>query len=151
MKYIKKFENLKYYNIDAIVDEYIETALWTNDDEIPDYLGIYDVSIDSRNRCKEEIEWFIDMCGDIINDTEDKEIGKDLWLTRNGHGSGFFDKSYDKDDLLILEELSRLLGPVEVYYDVKIIFHSSDRYKNIDVNELKKKLEIVINSKKYNL
>ena len=29
------------------------------------------------------------------------QLGMDIWLTRNGHGTGFFDRSYDNEEDLV--------------------------------------------------
>ena len=129
------------------------TALWTENDNLPEGSTIHDISSDSKDRCKEEIEWFLDNTGDILDNVDDAEIGDDLWLTRNNHGSGFFDRSYSTEDLEILKTLTDKLGNVDVYNDKNgiIYFNSSDSYKDFDVEEFNKRIEIGKYMKKYNL
>jgi len=46
-----------------------------------------------------------------------EQIGHDLWLTRNGHGAGFWDRPdlYGEDLAQRLTEYSKAAGSVDVY------------------------------------
>jgi hypothetical protein len=39
-----------------------------------------------------DLEIFVSLCEQWLNDWDDAQIGQDFWLSRNGHGSGFFDR-----------------------------------------------------------
>ena len=43
---------------------------------------------EAKNDCKE----FLDIAGDKLTDNQLEQAGHDLWLTRNGHGAGFWDR-----------------------------------------------------------
>ena len=43
------------------------------------------------------------------------QAGHDFWLTRNGHGAGFWDGDWPEDAGDRLTEASRDFGPVDVY------------------------------------
>ena len=45
----------------------------------------------------------------------DEQLGHDLWLSRNGHGAGFFDRGYDEDVEKKLEDAARLLKGTDLY------------------------------------
>ena len=45
-------------------------------------------------------------------------IGHDLWLTRNHHGAGFWDRGYPKDLADRLTELSQSLGERSLMVDI---------------------------------
>lgn len=156
MKYLFYFENFgnsKHY-IDDILKNYLECVLWTEeyDEEVKDKT-IYDFSEKSKKEATEQIKWFVDMSGDALDDISDESIGHDLWLTRNGHGSGFFDRGYDDDIEEILSYLSNILGEVylEVGDDDKIDFIGSDKYKDFDFEQYKKDKELKKTMSKYNL
>lgn len=41
--------------------------------------------------------------------------GRDFWLTRNGHGAGFWDGSWPEPYASELDQLAKAAGPAEVY------------------------------------
>lgn len=163
MKYIKKFEEIQqdieieYHDIDDILKAYFECALWTEEDnqEINEKdLNIHDITDESKQEAREQIEWFVETAGDALNDIKDDSIGNDLWLTRNGHGAGFWDRKYDEDVRELLTFLCYNLGEayIEVDDNDKIrIYSYSDKYKTIDINKYKENREFDKILKKYNL
>lgn len=164
MKYIKTFEEIQeeevqieYHDIDDILNAYFECALWTEEDneEINDKdLNINDISPESEEQAREQIEWFVETAGDALNDIEDDSIGHDLWLNRNGHGAGFWDRGYDEDVAELLTFLCENLGEayIEVDDNDKIrIYSYSDKYKTVDINKYKENREFQKNVKKYNI
>jgi hypothetical protein len=91
--------------LDSFTRGYLEAALWTSDFEPG-----------SGEWSEREGEWSIDMiapeslaraievCKDFQDDNRedldatgasDNRNGVDFWLTRNGHGAGFWDRGYD--------------------------------------------------------
>ena len=85
----------------AFVRGYLECALWSSvddDDGMPldrDY-SIEDVSFESLVRIIPECADFIDAQADLLEQAGDdySQHGDDFWLTRNGHGTGFWDRGY---------------------------------------------------------
>ena len=67
-----------------------------------------------------DIKTFIRYAGDeaiqeAINENGLYQLGIDIWLTRNGHGSGFFNYNYENEDILMnaakkLKEKSLYIG-----------------------------------------
>ena len=53
-----------------------------------------------------------------------ESVGHDFWLTRNGHGAGFWDGDYEKEIGIKLTELSQQFGECHAYVgdDNKIYF-----------------------------
>jgi hypothetical protein len=158
MKYLKYFEMQRSYNIDEIVKYYLEAALWTEQERLEEDLEdndftIYSFSDDDKKVIKEEIEWFISNIGDSINLMTDDQLGYDLWLTRNGHGAGFFDRNYPKKDEQILNKLCDELGFADIYVgdDNNIYYESCDKYKEFDVDKWKKEMKFRNDVNKYNL
>lgn len=82
-------------NIDEIVSSYIEAMLWTEVDEIKDK-GIEDLSPESLNSIKTDVTTFYEKNKELIDmlpaEYGHEQIGHDFWLTRNGHGAGFWDR-----------------------------------------------------------
>lgn len=67
---------------------------------------IEDIEVDSRISAYVDIKTFIKNAGDVavqeaINENGLFQLGMDIWLTRNGHGAGFFDHWYDNDESLV--------------------------------------------------
>ena len=151
MKYLKYLkENLSDHNIKKIVDSYLECALFTEDVKNK---TIHDFSKKARDRANTEIVWFVSTAGNALDNIEDNLIGQDLWYSRNGHGSGFWDNDYDDDVVKILMDLSGELGEIYLYkHKGKIYFEGgNEKYKEFDIekyhNDIKKKKTL----KNYNL
>jgi hypothetical protein len=67
-----------------------------------------------------DIKKFINLAGkeaveEAIEDQGLFRLGMDIWLTRNGHGSGFFDHSYDDDNEKKLMDAARSLKEKYLY------------------------------------
>lgn len=80
--------------MDEFTKQYIVTALWssTGDDDRPldDDHGPDDLSPETLRRMTTDCQEFQDKHYDKFG--EDPEYaGHDFWLTRNGHGAGFWD------------------------------------------------------------
>lgn len=98
--------------LDEFIEAYIECALWsTNDESTPgggepldQNYGFGDIAPDClaamvadckrfQDHNREEIEtWdLVRICGCPPLPSPDEMAGHDFWLTRNGHGAGFWD------------------------------------------------------------
>lgn len=156
-KFKKFYEStLIDYDIDDIINDYFATALGTEEDQNDELQGktIYDFSDEAKQQAKEEIEWFIktaiDLDEDIFEDISDDKIGSNIWYSRNGHGTGFFDDIYDNDKMtlirLLLDQLCEI--NLEVGSDDKIYFFGgSNKYKTFNYEEYQRNKAV----KKYNL
>ena len=94
----------KYLVEKMIINSYIETILWSS--ELDDF-SMEDFDKDSLELCEKEVLEFVDKAMEFIDDSNNFEtldmVAHDFWLTRNGHGAGFWDKDYtNKDDLTAL-------------------------------------------------
>jgi hypothetical protein len=54
-----------------------------------------------------------DAISEALNTNDEFQLGMDIWLSRNGHGSGFFDRSYDHEKELM--NAARNLKEVDLY------------------------------------
>jgi hypothetical protein len=108
--------NLGELNIDEILNSYLETALWAEESEENNLKDktINDVDKESVVNSKIEIYNFIKKAQqeapDELSTYDSKMLGHNLWLSRNGHGAGFFDDNNDK-----LQNLARSIKPVDIY------------------------------------
>ena len=116
VKNLREDVNLGELNIDEILNSYLETALWAEESEENDLKDktIYDVDKESVVNSKIEIYNFIKKAQqeapDELSAYDSKALGHNLWLSRNGHGAGFFDDNNDK-----LQNLARSIKPVDIY------------------------------------
>jgi len=89
--------------------------------------GREDIEPDSLIKAYQDIKEFIRLAGDeavneAIVDKGYEQLGHDIWLTRNGHGAGFFDHSYDNEQKLM--DAAHALKEVDLYIndDMKLSF-----------------------------
>jgi hypothetical protein len=86
------------------INSYLETALWASEGEDlftgEEYLA----------NLEKELEEFWDKTSHLYSDEEIEmgHIEHDFFLTRNGHGAGFWDGDYDKG--IELSEIAKSFG-----------------------------------------
>lgn len=111
-------------DVDAFFDAYLECALWSSSDQadnqggrpLDENCGSDDIHPDSLAEMRSECEDFISAnTSDLLATGADaSQMGHDFWLTRNGHGAGFWDRGYgaigDR-----LSEASKVYGGVDIY------------------------------------
>lgn len=104
---------MKWEELDEFTQQYIETALWASYEEdgtpLDENYGWFDLADETilafYNDCQKfqtENQELIDMEENQDNST----AGHDFWLTRNGHGVGFWDGDWpiSGDKLTIASE-----------------------------------------------
>jgi hypothetical protein len=91
------------FNIQAVLDSYLETLLWASGEEGEfDGITIYDFSEEAVNSSKKDIEKFIETINEKptavaeANEYDERMFGHNFALSRNGHGAGFFDDNNDR-------------------------------------------------------
>lgn len=105
-------------------DAYIECLLWAENDDngepLDAHYSIHDLSFDARTRIVLDCSSFLRMASnsgiDLFGDLE-AQAGHDFWLTRNGHGTGFWDrpKIYGEENARILSIISEDFGNCDAY------------------------------------
>ena len=83
-------------NTEIAAQAYREAALWTEEELLVtegfDYTE-WDFTREASDAIEIEVSRFITAAADVIDDDENyAQLGHDLWLTRNGHGAGFWDR-----------------------------------------------------------
>lgn len=86
-------------------DAYIECALWASLDDDDQPLDEHDgeISEETLTRVREDCAKFIEQTSSVLDAVEQTGVhgdtyamaGHDFWLTRNGHGAGFWDGDWD--------------------------------------------------------
>jgi len=84
--------------LDKFTRAYIECALWSSTDESNEAGGepldsVYtadDIASETLAEMIDDCSQFRDLAGDKLDTLDDEQSGHDFWLTRNGHGAGFW-------------------------------------------------------------
>jgi len=88
--------------MDKFTQAYIEAALWSSTDEsredggdpLDDNYSMKDFSPESLEKIEKDCKQFQEENKELLQQSgqSDEQNGHDFWLTRNGHGAGFFDR-----------------------------------------------------------
>lgn len=110
---------------------YFETALWAETDSQCEPLdanyNFDDLAPETIERANQDITAFLNEIEKQGLDTSDHDSGQimhDFWLTRNGHGAGFWDGDYEKELGEKLTAICKKIGSIYIYVgdDNKIYF-----------------------------
>lgn len=97
--------------ISDFTDAFLECALWTATDEegnpLDENYSMEDYAEETIAKAKKECEEFILANMELLHGLDPKQCGHDFSLTRDGHGTGFWDRGYGK----VGEELSEICRP----------------------------------------
>lgn len=108
---------------ESMVNHYLVTALWSssddNDDPMDGKYGVKDFTVAARQQAAKDCDAFVLACeeaglGGALFQNGYDEAGHDFWLTRNGHGAGFWDGDYG-DDGDALTEIAKRFREVNLY------------------------------------
>lgn len=108
--------------LDVFTHHYIEAALWSSTDNADDSGGepldanydIDDIEQTALAKMIEDCRQFQADHADLIGDRLER-AGHDFWLTRNGHGAGFWDGDWPEPAATVLTESSQAWGEVDLY------------------------------------
>jgi hypothetical protein len=115
--------------MDKFTRQYLETALWSSTVMLPAPYGIseddfYDEYFDIDDFTEESIEQAIADCtkfqednADDLSDESPSHAGHDFWLTRNGHGAGFWDGDYEESKGDRLTAVCKSYGELYIWAD----------------------------------
>lgn len=93
-------------NLEEIGKHYVIAALWTEQEEIGD-AEAKDLSDEARAHVADSVAKFVEAAKDLLPAYIERregaggysaaaQIGHDLWLTRNHHGVGFWDRGLEE-------------------------------------------------------
>lgn len=107
---------------EQLLNQYLHTALWSSTCDSGEYASdnsfehenydTSDISESLRDNSRADLIAFLESAGDLLSES-DVNAGHDFWLTRNGHGAGFWDGDYTHGDKLT--ELCKPYGNVDLY------------------------------------
>ena len=109
------------------INAYKECALWSTNDESDESGGVpLDRNYSVEDMSSETIECTERDCREFIERNEElldavgdySQHGHDFWLTRNGHGAGFWDRGYG--------EIGKLLSTICYLYYPEVFLYVGD-------------------------
>lgn len=110
------------YSLDEFTRQFLETALWAECDhdkeDSPPLDNDYDITDFSEEtilKLKKDCDSFREDNAELLSQAgDDEQNGHDFWLTRNGHGAGFWDRGLGEIGEL-LTKASKVYGSVFLY------------------------------------
>ncbi len=104
-------------DLDTFIQHYLVCALWASIDEdgepLDSLYSPFDISDEFLNQTKTDCKNFLEQAGNLLDDWTEEQAGHDFWLSRNGHGAGFFDRNLPNDDKL--QSLARKFKEINLY------------------------------------
>lgn len=108
--------------LDEFYSAYVEAALFTGTDEsdesggepLDKNYGPSDFSNEAKAVMRRDANNFANKYADLI-EGDIERAGHDFWLTRNGHGSGFWDGDWPEPDATTLTDAAEAYGEQNVY------------------------------------
>ena len=104
-------------SLDTFTTQYLETALWssTDDDDRPlnENYGLEDISLAALQEAIAECQSFQSDHFDLIK-SDLSRAGHDFWLTRNRHGTGFWDGDWGPEVGAILTDAAHIWGSIHL-------------------------------------
>ena len=102
---------------DIFKKHYMICALWTEEEQMGN-LTIFDFSDEALEKVQKDVKAFLEKAGDLINEDNAEQAGHDFWLTRNGHGAGFWDRGDEfyggKKNAEKLSAIARKMGEITI-------------------------------------
>ena len=143
---------IKGIELDDFTGQYLVTALWSSmvglpvlsDDLVDGCMDVpedhplhgiseddnFDKDFDSDDFTKEAVYAAIADCtkfqeenADDLSDEDSEQAGHDFWLTRNGHGAGFWDGDYEEAKGKRLSDACDAYGELNIWVDEKGSLH----------------------------
>lgn len=106
--------------MDTFTRSYFETALWSSTDNSNDQGGdpldanysVSDIAPETRDKMIADCESFQEKYSELLGDApiDLGRAGHNFWLSRNGHGAGFFDDNLDE-----LQKAAESYGTFDLY------------------------------------
>lgn len=99
--------------------QYLQTILWSSTDdegvELDSNYEIEDFSPQALSKARLDLNNFWKTSKDLIVGEDEGKVAHDFWLTRNGHGAGFWDGGYKKSKGEKLTKIAKQFGEITPY------------------------------------
>lgn len=91
--------------MDTFTRHYLAAALWSSTDESDESGGdpmdqnytLDDLSSETLEWAKRDCDRFREKAGNRVEERGEEQAAHDFWLTRNGHGAGFWDGDWPEN------------------------------------------------------
>jgi hypothetical protein len=103
--------------LDEFTRAYLSAALWASDDgeqPLDKHYGLVDIALPMLQQAIAECDAFQSAHSALIQ-TDLTTAGYDFFLTRNHHGSGYWDGAYSENDGNALTIACRLYPSIDLY------------------------------------
>lgn len=98
-----------------MVSAYIEASIWADKPDDEDWSDA-ELASDAKDLAEFECAAFLMLARWHTRDWTMEQLGHDFWLTRNGHGAGFWDRDFGTEaSRKALTELSKVFGSRDIY------------------------------------
>lgn len=111
--------------LDDFTKGYIAAMYWTEEEAIGSDCELTEEALDDvKNECIQFYQGNAELLSTMSPDFS--QHGHDFWLTRNGHGAGFWDRGYDEDSAQAMTLESQRYGSAYIESDDRITgrYHS---------------------------
>lgn len=106
----------------ADLNSYLTCAAWSSTDENGEPLDSYYFSNSAREQMEKELNDFVEYCEEnhpeVMRQYEEaqdaSQFAHDFWLTRNGHGAGFWDRGLGEVGE-VLTKAAKTFGSCDLY------------------------------------
>jgi hypothetical protein len=113
----------------AMVRQYLVTALWSSTDDagnpLDDTHDISALSPECVQQAERDVAAFVTKAGALLDGLDLTDVAHDFWLTRNGHGAGFWDGDYEEEVGAKLTEIAESFGTVDLYVGDDGVVHAA--------------------------
>lgn len=124
MKHLRIFESFgDDEDLEDALEGYLQCALWT--EELDSDYDVDDFDTLSVDLARDDVEKFLeelddyDLLDELLNQMDYNSIGHDFWLTRNGHGAGFWDRD--------IEELGNEITKICSEFGTKYVYEENGK------------------------
>ncbi len=105
----ENLETVQHNTLETVLAAYIECALWSStdnthpegDDPLDRHHSESDLAGEALDKMRHDCRCFLAGVANLSNSNPDvvrlwtdEQLGHDFWLTRNGHGTGFWDRGH---------------------------------------------------------
>lgn len=98
---------------------YIDAALWSSTDDDGEPLdanySVRDIDAATRKRMADDCAAFLDANWEALATADLEQGGHDFWLTRNGHGCGYWDGDWAEPHATELTDAAHRCGEFNLY------------------------------------
>lgn len=106
-------------SFDSFLKGYINCALWSS--ELDDYTEEF-INRDTLLEMRKDCASFLTLADEEDIDDRWEDAGHDFWLTRNGHGAGFWDGDWPDEVGERLTKIAKSFGEFDLYECDGIIY-----------------------------